>query len=44
MIFATAWREAATLSLDLQSTVGSFFPFPLIVNGVVYAGSTDGNL
>jgi len=44
MIFTTAWREAATSSLDLQSTVGSFFSSPLIVNGVVYAGSTDSNL
>lgn len=44
MIFTTAWREAATSSLDLQSTVGSFFSSPLIVNGVVYAGSTDGNM
>ena len=44
MIFTTAWREAGASSLDLQSTVGSFFSSPLIVNGVVYAGSTDGNL
>jgi outer membrane protein assembly factor BamB len=44
MIFASQWREAATSALDLQSTVGSFFSSPLIVNGVVYAGSTDGYL
>jgi outer membrane protein assembly factor BamB len=44
MIFTTQWREAATSGLDLQSTVGSFFSSPLIVNGVVYAGSTDGYL
>jgi outer membrane protein assembly factor BamB len=44
MIFSSQWREAATSALDLQSTVGSFFSSPLIVNGVVYAGSTDGYL
>ena len=44
MIFKTPWREAATSGLDLQSTVGSFFSSPLVVNGVVYAGSTDGYL
>ena len=44
MIFTTSWREAATSGLDLQSTVGSFFSSPLIANGVVYVGSTDGNL
>jgi outer membrane protein assembly factor BamB len=42
MIFTTGWREAATSGLDLQSTVGSFFSSPLIANGVVYVGSTDG--
>jgi outer membrane protein assembly factor BamB len=44
MIFTTPWREAATSGLDLQSTVGSFFSSPLIANGVVYVGSTDGYL
>jgi eukaryotic-like serine/threonine-protein kinase len=44
MIFTTSWREAATSGLDLQSTVGSFFSSPLIANGIVYVGSTDGNL
>jgi eukaryotic-like serine/threonine-protein kinase len=44
MIFSTSWREAATSGLDRQSTVGSFFSSPLIANGVVYVGSTDGYL
>src|ERR1700730_4441003 len=44
MIFTTSWREAAASGLDLQSTVGSFFSSPLIANGVVFVGSTDGNL
>jgi outer membrane protein assembly factor BamB len=44
MIFTTPWREAAASGLDLQSTVGSFFSSPLIANGVVYVGSTDGYL
>src|SRR5579871_1566729 len=44
MAFATNWRESATYGLERQSTVGSFFSSPLIANGVVYVGSTDGNL
>jgi outer membrane protein assembly factor BamB len=44
MVFPTNWREPATYALDFQSTVGSFFSSPLIANGVVYVGSTDGNL
>jgi len=44
MIFTSGWREAATSGLDLQSTVGSFFSSPLIANGAVYIGSTDGYL
>lgn len=44
MAFPTNWREPATYALDYQSSVGSFFSSPLIANGVVYVGSTDGNL
>ncbi len=44
MIFASSWREAATAALDVESSVGSFFSSPLVVNGVVYAGSADGYL
>lgn len=44
LAFPTNWREPATYGLELQTTVGSFFSSPLIANGVVYIGSTDGNL
>lgn len=44
MVFTSNWREAGTSSFDVQSTVGSFFSSPLISNGVVYVGSTDGYL
>ena len=44
MLSISGWREAATGELDRQSAVGSFFSSPLIANGVVYIGSTDGYL
>jgi outer membrane protein assembly factor BamB len=44
MLSISGWREAATGELDRQSTVGSFFSSPLIADGVVYIGSTDGYL
>lgn len=44
MIYLSPWREAATSGLDVLASVGSFFSSPLVVNGVVYAGSADGYL
>lgn len=44
MLFRSNWREAPIEAADRQFTVGSFFSSPLVVNGVVYVGSTDGNL
>ena len=44
LLFRSRWRETAIEESDRQFTVGSFFSTPLVVNSVVYVGSTDGNL
>ncbi len=44
MLSRSSWREAPIEAADRQFTVGSFFSSPLVVNSVVYVGSTDGNL
>ena len=44
LLFTSLWREAPTVALERQLAVGSIFSSPLVVDGVVYFGSTDGNL
>lgn len=44
MVFYSSWREAPILASERQVTIGSIFSSPLVVNGVVYFGSTDGYL
>lgn len=44
LLYYTAWREAGLGSADRQFSVGSILSSPLVVNGVLYVGSTDGNL
>ena len=44
MLFRSAWREATIIGTEKQSGVGSVFSSPLIADGVVYFGSTDGTL
>ncbi len=44
MIFVSNWHEATDVAQDRQASVGSFFSTPLVVAGVVYVGSADGNL
>lgn len=44
MLFYSPWREAPLTVLDVQWSVGSIFSSPAVVNGMVYAGSTDGYL
>jgi len=44
LLFFDNWREAPLLAQDRQVSVGSIFSSPLIANGVVYFGSTDGFL
>ena len=44
MLYPSNWHEATAVAMDRQSSVGSFFSTPLVVGGVVYIGSADGNL
>jgi len=38
------WREAPLVAIDRQIGIGAIFSSPLVSNGVVYFGSTDGFL
>jgi eukaryotic-like serine/threonine-protein kinase len=44
LLYSSNWREAPLVSNERQLSVGSIFSSPLIANGVVYFGSTDGVL
>jgi len=44
LIFTSSWREAPIVATDRQFSVGSIFSSPLVIDGTVYFGSTDGNL
>ncbi len=44
MFFTSSWREAPIVGIDRQQMIGGIFSTPLVMNGVVYFGSTDGNL
>src|SRR4029453_8716457 len=44
LLFFDNWLEAPILAQDRQVSVGSIFSSPLVGNGVVYFGSTDGFL
>ena len=44
MFYYSNWREAPMVATDRQFSIGAIFSSPLVVNGVVYFGSTDGNL
>ncbi len=44
LLFWSNWREVPIVATARQFSVGSIFSSPLIVDGVVYFGSTDGNL
>jgi outer membrane protein assembly factor BamB len=44
MFFYSSWREAPVVATDRQFNIGAIFSTPLVANGVVYFGSTDGNL
>jgi outer membrane protein assembly factor BamB len=43
-LFNSGWREAPILAADREFRIGAFFSSALVVNGVVYVGSTDGYL
>ncbi len=42
MNFPSNWRETPIAAADRQFAIGAVFSSPLIANGVVYFGSTDG--
>lgn len=44
MLFWSTWREAPLVATERQFDVGSIFSSPLVVDGVVFFGSSDGNL
>jgi len=44
MIFWSSWREAPIVGTMQQFRVGSVFSSPLVARGVVFFGSSDGNL
>jgi outer membrane protein assembly factor BamB len=44
LIFYSFWREAPIVATDRQFGIGAIFSSPLVANGVVYFGSTDGFL
>ena len=44
LLFPSMWRDAPIVEVERQFDVGSIFSSPLVVGGVVYFGSNDGNL
>ncbi len=44
LLYTSNWREAPIVSAMRQFAIGAVFSSPLVVDGVVYFGSTDGNL
>jgi outer membrane protein assembly factor BamB len=44
LLFWSEWRETPIVATVAQFGVGSIFSSPLVVDRVVYFGSTDGNL
>ena len=44
LVFWSTWREAPIVATDAQFGIGAIFSSPLVVDGVIYFGSTDGNL
>jgi eukaryotic-like serine/threonine-protein kinase len=44
MLYHSNWREAPIVAQTWQFSVGSILSSPLIVDGVVYVGSTDGKV
>ncbi len=44
LVFRVRWQDETTAALERVFAVGSIFSSPVVANGVVYFGSTDGNL
>ena len=43
-VFPSLWRDTPIVAADRQFNIGAVFSTPLVANGVVYFGSTDGYL
>ena len=44
LLFYSNWQEAPLVAIYRQIGIGAIFSSPLVVNGVMYLGSTDGFL
>jgi len=44
LLFRVLWQDNVTVAVERLFAVGAIFSSPLVANGVVYFGSTDGNL
>jgi outer membrane protein assembly factor BamB len=44
LLYPSIWREVPVVGTDRQFGIGAVFSTPLVANGVVYFGSTDGFL
>ncbi len=44
LLYHSTWREDPLAAADQQFAIGAIYSSPLVVNGVVYFGSTDGYL
>lgn len=44
LTYRSNWRESPAIAASQQMSVGAFLSSPLVVNGVVYIGSTDGRM
>ena len=44
LLLRSQWQEPLIVATTRMQSVGTFFSTPLVGDGVVYAGSTDGNL
>jgi outer membrane protein assembly factor BamB len=42
--FVSGWREAMAVGFERQSSIGSIFSTPLVMNDTIYVGSADGRL
>ncbi len=44
LLYHSSWREDPIVATDRQFSIGAIFSSPLVVEGVVYFGATDGYL
>jgi outer membrane protein assembly factor BamB len=44
LLYYSSWREDPIVATDRQFSIGAIFSSPLVVEGVVYFGATDGYL